>query len=147
MKRASWALALMTLTQAAVAADREQVMLVLDASGSMWGQIEGRSKVEIARAAVADLVQTWKPDADLGLVAYGHRRKGDCADIETLLPAAPLEAKAYLAKVNALNAKGMTPLSQAVIHAADALKAGERKAIALVAMFATVGTNASGSSS
>nr|HPN16938.1 metal-sensitive transcriptional regulator [Candidatus Aminicenantes bacterium] len=46
-----------------------------------------------------------------------------CVDIETLLPAAPLEAKAYLAKVNALNAKGMTPLSQAVIHAADALKA------------------------
>ena len=132
MKRASWALALMTLTQAAVAADREQVMLVLDASGSMWGQIEGRSKVEIARAAVADLVQTWKPDADLGLVAYGHRRKGDCADIETLLPAAPLEAKAYLAKVNALNAKGMTPLSQAVIHAADALKAGERKATVIL---------------
>lgn len=132
MKRAGWALALVTMTQGAFAADREQVMLVLDASGSMWGQIEGRSKVEIARDAVADLVRTWKADADLGLVAYGHRRKGDCADIETLLPAGPLDAKAYLGKVNALNAKGMTPLSQAVIHAADALKASERKATVIL---------------
>lgn len=132
MKRAGWALALVTMTQGAFAADREQVMLVLDASGSMWGQIEGRSKVEIARDAVADLVRTWKADADLGLVAYGHRRKGDCADIETVLPAGPLDAKAYLGKVNALNAKGMTPLSQAVIHAADALKASERKATVIL---------------
>ncbi len=132
MKRAGWALALVTMTQCAFAADREQVMLVLDASGSMWGQIEGRSKVEIARDAVADLVRTWKADADLGLVAYGHRRKGDCADIETVLPAGPLDAKAYLGKVNALNAKGMTPLSQAVIHAADALKASERKATVIL---------------
>lgn len=132
MKRAGWALALVTMTQGVFAADREQVMLVLDASGSMWGQIEGRSKVEIARDAVADLVQTWKPEVDLGLVAYGHRRKGDCADIETMLPAGPLDAKAYLGKVNALNAKGMTPLSQAVIHAADALKAGERKATVIL---------------
>lgn len=132
MKRTAWALALMTMTHGLVAAEREQVMLVLDASGSMWGQIEGRNKVEIARAAVADLVQDWNPEVDLGLVAYGHRRKGDCADIETVLPAAPLVATAYLAKVNALNAKGMTPLSQAVIHAADALKASERKATVIL---------------
>ncbi|HWT15934.1 MAG TPA: VWA domain-containing protein [Patescibacteria group bacterium] len=132
MKRAGWALALMTMMQGVSSAEREQVMLVLDASGSMWGQIEGRSKVEIARDAVADLVQTWTPGADLGLVAYGHRRKGDCADIETVLPVGPLDAKAYLSKVNTLNAKGMTPLSQAVIHAADALKASERKATVIL---------------
>ena len=113
-------------------AANEQVMLVLDASGSMWGQIEGRSKVEIARDAVKDLVGDWKADVDLGLVAYGHRRKGDCADIETLLPAAPLNAQAFLTKVNGLAAKGMTPLSQAVIHAADALKASERKATVIL---------------
>jgi Ca-activated chloride channel family protein len=132
MKRAGWALALMVMAHGLDAAQREQVMLVLDASGSMWGQVEGRSKVEIARSAVADLVTSWKADVDLGLVAYGHRRKGDCADIETVLPAGALDARAYLAKVNALNAKGMTPLSQAVIHAADALKASERKATVIL---------------
>ncbi len=113
-------------------AANEQVMLVLDASGSMWGQLEGRSKVEIARDAVKDLVGHWKSEVDLGLVAYGHRRKGDCADIETLLPAGPLNAPAFLAKVNGLAAKGMTPLSQAVIHAAEALKLSEQKATVIL---------------
>ena len=133
MKRAGWACALVMLMQgAAISAEREQVMLVLDASGSMWGQIEGRSKVEIARDAVKDLVGHWKTEVDLGLVAYGHRRKGDCADIETLLPPAPLDAPTFLAKVNSLAAKGMTPLSQAVIHAAEALKLTEQKATVIL---------------
>lgn len=132
MIRIRSAVCMMFALSASAQAGNEQVMLVLDASGSMWGQIEGRSKVEIARAAVADLVQHWKPGVDLGLVAYGHRRKGDCADIETLIGAAPLDAQAYLARVNGLAAKGMTPLSQAVIHAADALRASERKATVIL---------------
>jgi Ca-activated chloride channel family protein len=70
----------------------EKVVLVLDASGSMWGQIEGRSKIEIARDTVADLVAGWRPQNSLGLVGHGHRRKGDCADIETLIPSTTLDS-------------------------------------------------------
>jgi Ca-activated chloride channel homolog len=110
----------------------EQVMLVLDASGSMWGQIEGRSKIEIARETVAGLVRDWKPGNGLGLVAYGHRHKGDCADIETLVAAGPLDARAYLGTVNALNPKGMTPLSAAVIQAAQSLRHSEQKATVIL---------------
>ncbi|MGB0135203.1 hypothetical protein, partial [Dokdonella sp.] len=51
----------------------ENIMLVLDASGSMWGQINGKTKVEIARETVAGVLDTWKADNTLGLVAYGHR--------------------------------------------------------------------------
>ena len=114
------------------AAASENVMLVLDASGSMWGQIDGRAKIEIAREAVGRVVADWSPDNALGLVAYGHRRKGDCADIETLIPVGPLDGAAYLATVKALNPKGMTPLSQAVIDAAAALRASEQKATVIL---------------
>ncbi len=110
----------------------ENLMLVLDASGSMWGQINGRSKVEIARETVAGVVQGWNPDNALGLVAYGHRRKGDCADIQTLIPLSPLDATAYMKTVNGLNALGMTPLSAAVQHAAEALKSSEQKATVIL---------------
>ncbi len=96
------------------AAAEERVVLVLDASGSMWGQIDGRTKIEIARETVTGLVGEWRPENRLGLVAYGHRRKGDCADIETLIESGPLDATAFLGQVNALNPKGMTPLSAAV---------------------------------
>jgi Ca-activated chloride channel homolog len=110
----------------------ENMMLVLDASGSMWGQINGKTKVEIARETVADVLKTWKDDNALGLVAYGHRRKGDCTDIETLIEPGPLDRTAFLSTVNGLNAKGMTPLSAAVKHAAEALRSSERKATVIL---------------
>lgn len=114
------------------AAAEERVVLVLDASGSMWGQIEGRTKIEIARDTVAGLVGEWKPENRLGLVAYGHRRKGDCADIETLIESGPLVADGFLRQVNALNPKGMTPLSAAVVQAAESLRHVEQKATVIL---------------
>jgi Ca-activated chloride channel homolog len=110
----------------------ENVMLVLDASGSMWGQLNGKTKIEIARSAVADLTLAWPAGNNLGLLSYGHRSKGDCKDIETLLTVAPLDRTSYLAKVNALNPKGMTPISAAVIQAAEALKSSEQKATVIL---------------
>lgn len=110
----------------------ENIMLVLDASGSMWGQIAGKTKVEIARETVADVLGTWKADNAIGLVAYGHRRKGDCNDIETLIEPGPLDKGKFLSTVNNLNAVGMTPLSAAVKHAAGVLKSAERKATVIL---------------
>ncbi|MFN7784134.1 MAG: vWA domain-containing protein [Lysobacterales bacterium] len=130
MLRSALLAAALSLSFAAAA--EERVVLVLDASGSMWGQIEGRSKIEIARETVADLVREWKPANSLGLVAYGHRRKGDCADIETLIESGPLDSAAFLRQVNALNPKGMTPLSAAVMQAAQSLRHVEQKATVIL---------------
>ena len=110
----------------------ENVMLVLDASGSMWGQIDGRAKIEIAREATGRVVSDWDQANQIGLIAYGHRRKGDCADIETLIPLGPMEGDVFMDTVNAINPKGMTPLSQAVIDAAAALKSSEQKATVIL---------------
>ncbi len=126
------ALGLALLTPPPASAVEQNLMLVLDASGSMWGQIGGRSKVEIARETFAGVLRDWPADSALGLVAYGHRRKGDCGDIETLIPPGPLDAAAYLKTVNGLNALGMTPLSAAVQHAAEALKSSEQKATVIL---------------
>ena len=65
-----------------------KTMLVLDASGSMWGQINGKPKIAIAREAVAEMLDGWN-GGDLGLMAYGHRRKGDCGDSEVLQALGP----------------------------------------------------------
>jgi len=129
MKKQWIAASIFCLSQTAFA---ENAMLVLDASGSMWGQIDGKTKIEIARSAVADMLKTWPQDHQLGLLAYGHRTKGDCADIETLLPVAVLDFAVFQAKVAALNPKGMTPISAAVRHAADALKSSEQKATVIL---------------
>lgn len=110
----------------------ENLILVVDASGSMAGQIDGRAKIEIARGAVSDMLSTWPSDHHLGLVAYGHRRKGDCADIETLVQPGPVDTAAFGARVDALVPRGMTPIVAAVRHAAAALRWSEQRATVIL---------------
>ncbi len=126
------ALGLSLLLAAAPALARENVVLVLDASGSMWGQIDGRSKVEIGREAVGHLLDNWNAEHGLGLMAYGHNRRGDCADIELLIAPGPPDIASFRRTVNGLNARGMTPLSAAVQRAAEALKSSEQKATVIL---------------
>ncbi len=112
--------------------DITKVMIILDASGSMWGQVDGKPKIQIAREVLKDLVPEFGADIHLGLSAYGHRRKGDCEDIEILIPIGPKNANAIIKKVNAINPKGKTPLSEATRRAAEALKYTEERAIVLL---------------
>lgn len=109
-----------------------QSILVLDASGSMWGQVGGKTKVEIAREAVAAMLATWPEGEQLGLIAYGHRRKGDCADIEVISQPRPLDKASFTRDVNALQAKGMTPITASVRLAAEQLKFTEQKATVIL---------------
>ena len=116
-----------TTTQAA-----DKTILVFDASGSMWEQIEGKPKIEIARSALKSMLAEWPAGQEVGLVAYGHRSKGDCKDIETLLPGGSLDAEKMGKKVDSLIPKGKTPLSAAVKQAAEALKYTEEKATVIL---------------
>ena len=116
----------------ALADEGQRVILVLDASGSMWGQIDGTAKIEIAKEVVGKVVGNWKPEDEIGLVAYGHRVKGSCDDIEVLMEPGPLDAGDFMARVKALSPKGKTPMTQAVRQAAEALKFTERKATVIL---------------
>lgn len=109
-----------------------KTILVLDASGSMWGQIDGTPKISIAQDVVGDLLQTIPDDQSLGLSAYGHNRKGDCTDIETLVEPGINNRETIEAAVNAISPKGKTPLSEAVLRAAETLKYEEDKATVIL---------------
>ncbi len=98
------------------------LLLIFDASGSMWGQIEGENKIVIARQVLGELVDGLPDVSEVGLVAYGHRQKGDCDDIETLVPLGTLDKAALKETVNALNPKGKTPITRSVQQAFDTLR-------------------------
>ena len=119
-------------TPVAFAGDKSKIMIVLDASGSMWGQIEGKAKIQIAREVIADLLRDWDPNIQLGLTAYGHRRKGDCNDIEVLIPVGQAGPKEIIQAINSINPKGKTPLCEAVRQAAKEMRYTEERAIVLL---------------
>lgn len=103
-------------------------IIVLDVSNSMWGQIDGTAKILIAREVIGDLVTDLQEDIDFGLVAYGHRAKADCGDIETVVPVGTLDPAGFKAAVNSLTPQGRTPLTAAVRMAAEQLNYTTRSA-------------------
>ncbi|MGI9450275.1 MAG: vWA domain-containing protein, partial [Geminicoccaceae bacterium] len=113
-------------------ASTERAILVLDASGSMWGQIDGTPKIAIARDVIQGLLGDWSSKVELGLTVYGHREKGNCADIETLAPVGPVNAQSMMATIEGLNPKGKTPLTAAVQRAAETLKYTEERATVIL---------------
>jgi len=104
------ALALVLALSASVAAASDLV-LILDASGSMWGQIGGEAKIVIARRVLGEVLDSLPDDQQIGLLAYGHRREGDCQDIETLQPLVALDRGTLASTIGALNPKGKTPIT------------------------------------
>lgn len=107
-------------------------ILILDASGSMWGQVDGQTKIAAARSAVDSILSKWKPQDRLGLMAYGHRTKGDCKDIELIVPAGAFDAARIRSAVAELNPKGKTPMADSLREAARVLRATERKATVIL---------------
>ncbi len=131
-RRLAAALVLVVLSLPAAAQDRPNTILVLDGSGSMWGQIDGVNKIVIARQVVGDLLGTLPEDLNLGLTVYGHRRKGDCSDIETVVPPGPGTRAAISSAVNTIRPLGKTPMTDAVIAAAQALRYTEEAATVIL---------------
>ena len=106
----------------------ENVMLVLDASGSMWGRVDGQPKIAIAKKVVEQLFNDLSGKANMGVIAYGHRAKGDCGDIQTVIPLGPVDPARSVAIIDKLNAKGKTPITAAVRKGVEDLRYTEEKA-------------------
>jgi len=116
---------LLSAIPVALAGSAEQgtdTLFILDASGSMWGQINGIPKITIAKDVMGKLVPELPDNSRIGLIAYGHRRKGDCNDVETLVKPGANNKPTVLKAVAGLNAKGKTPLMRSVNQAFDMLR-------------------------
>ncbi|KAA3630960.1 MAG: VWA domain-containing protein [Bacteroidetes bacterium] len=109
------------------------IIFITDASGSMWQKIGDDHKITLAREVLGDLTSGMSDNQPVGLVAYGHRKKGDCGDIEELLPMSNLDKAAFQKEMKALNPLGKTPLAQSAKFVIDKLKAdGQSATIILI---------------
>ncbi len=116
-----------TLLFTAAKAD-ERTLIILDGSGSMWGQIDGIPKLDIARQTLSEVLPTLSADKEIGLMAYGHRKKGECNDIEMIVSPAKGAGDAITKAASNMRFLGKTPLSAAVRQGAEALRYTEDKA-------------------
>ncbi len=109
------------------------IVFIADASGSMWQKVNGTFKIELAREVLGKFVGELPEDQPLGLVAYGHRQKSDCGDIEELLPLGNRDKAAFQKALEGLNPLGMTPLAESALKVINQLKSsGESATIILI---------------
>lgn len=106
------------------------VVVLMDASGSMKGEIGGQTKMELAKAAIARFVEQIPADANVSLIAYGHvgsssesDKIASCSNVETLYPLSTYQADNFTNSLNSFEAKGWTPLAGAINTAGEILQA------------------------
>ena len=81
---------------------------------SMWGQIDGRPKIEIAKSVLKELAGTMPKGVKMGLVAYGHRfdrKLNACDDMEQMNPIGHFSAAEADNSFSFITPKGQTPIA------------------------------------
>lgn len=101
----------MTAASAPGAAQATSILFILDGSGSMWAQVDGVTKIEIAKRVLGDLIRDLGPETRVGLMVYGHRSEAACDDIEVQSAIGAHEAEALVAQLEAIQPKGKTPIA------------------------------------
>ena len=110
-------------------------MIIFDGSGSMWGRLDGdtkKTKLDLARDAVRQALTKAPAQSKIGLMSFGHRRAGDCSDVEIILPAGEGDTARIMTPLDKLNPRGKGPLSGAIREAAKALAQTPNASIVLI---------------
>jgi Mg-chelatase subunit ChlD len=99
------------------------IMIIVDASGSMKKAVDGEPRMTAAKRVLAETLANMPPDVRLGLMIYGHRRAKDCSDIELVAPIATEDNESLANRIRNLKARGETPIAQALERAAKSFAA------------------------
>ncbi|PKR85001.1 vWA domain-containing protein [Heyndrickxia camelliae] len=98
-----------------------KAIILLDASSSMLLNVDGKQKMNIAKTAVGRFASTVGQDNEISLYVYGHKGTQDdkdkilsCSSIEEVYPLQRYVAKRFSKSVEEIQAKGWTPLAEAI---------------------------------
>ncbi len=86
----------------------------MDASNSMWGRMENKAKIDIAKEVLSSIIQGLPEDGEVGLRIYGHQhgyKKQICTDSQLVVPVSRIDKKRLIQKVNDITARGMIPIA------------------------------------
>lgn len=104
-----------------------RVLFILDGSGSMRAKIQQQEKIDIAKEVMIGLVRELPPGVQAGLEVYGHRRKGDCEDIELMVPVGKGDKADLIKRIHSIEPKGHTPITKSLQMAAETMATTEEE--------------------
>ena len=102
---------------------KENILIILDASGSMWGQISlggpgttraHRCKIEIAQKVLEEYIDDLDEEkVNVGLRVFGRYRERGCKDSQLIIPVGPLDKEAFKETMKRVKPgyQGKTPIA------------------------------------
>jgi len=97
------------------------IEILLDASGSMAGKVNGKVKMEEAKEAIEDFVSDVPKDAKISLRVYGHKGSNaqkdkavSCDSAEVIYPHGAYKKDAFSKALDQVEPTGWTPLAKAM---------------------------------
>ncbi len=103
-----------------VSLENKSVEIVVDASRSMWGRMDGQPKMSVAKEILWDVSHWFPEDLNLALRAYGSTspsESADCADSALLVPFADENRGPIRGAIEGLRPLGQTPIAYALQQA------------------------------
>lgn len=104
------------------------LVILMDASGSMKASIAGGIRMDLAKEAIEDFTNGVGEDVNVSLLAYGHKGTGDdsdkelsCSSIDAVYPLQAYSQKEFQQALNSFQASGWTPLASAIEKANELL--------------------------
>ncbi|NSX56268.1 VWA domain-containing protein [Parasulfitobacter algicola] len=101
------------------------ILFILDGSGSMWGRVNDVEKIVVAKNVMAGLIEELPEEIHTGLITYGHRTRGSCDDIELIAVPGTTARTDLLSALADVNPLGKTPIAGSLIRAGEALRETE----------------------
>jgi hypothetical protein len=97
-------------------------MIVMDMSGSMYGNIGDTLKIHKARHAASQLLSSFNTNTVAGLEIVGGTKRRGCKNFGIVVPLQRSNNDTILSHIKKIKPRGKTPLAYALKEAADALQ-------------------------
>jgi hypothetical protein len=108
------------------------IVIVLDASAGMADEVPGGTRMELAKAALSQHVESLPPGINVGLLFYGHRgsqeesdKAESCAAIDLVYRVGPVDRVTFKAILNSASSVGWAPVAESLLAAQQALAGRE----------------------
>jgi hypothetical protein len=112
--------------------DTMNVVIVLDASAGMADEMPGGTRMDLAKAALSQYVESLPPGINVGLVLYGHRGSRDegdkvesCAAVDLVYRVGPVDRVTLKTMIKSAPSDGWAPVADSLLVAQQALAGQE----------------------
>jgi len=107
-----------------VKAETFNIEVILDSSGSMAKQMDGKARMELAKASIEKFASSLPKEANISLRVYGHKGTGSdkdkslsCSSNELVYPMQSYDKGGLSQALRKFKPAGWTPLAQAITEA------------------------------